>query len=171
MKTIILKLTLVLCLSFVTFKSNAYIEICFGSGDCFITDGSCDGWCPNAPAAPTCTQGIAFNPNIDHIAVIDGRTWVITDNRKFQVVSDNLAAFIKETKEKYKNANLSDQKVIAAIQKEYKTFLKTDDGIVSSKRLALIQKETKLKVKVQDSLLQEKESRRRVEVLKSNKNK
>jgi hypothetical protein len=156
MKNQILKLTLVLCLSFVTIKSNAYIEICFASGNCFITDGSCDGWCPNAPAAPTCTMGMAFNPNIDHIAVVDGRTWVITENRKFQVVSDNLAAFIKETKEKYKNANLNDQKVIATIQKEYKTFLKTDDGLVSPKRLALIQKETKLKVKSEDSQLQSK---------------
>ena len=121
----------------------------------FIGEGTCDGWCPTAPAMPTCLDlSIAFNTQTDYIQVQNGFTYVITKERKIKIISDVFLKFISSTKKKYLNANKGDRTVIQNIQAEYNAFLKTDDGKIGADRLALIVKATGLKIKLLETNVQ-----------------
>ena len=121
----------------------------------FIGEGTCDGWCPTAPAMPTCLDlSIAFNAQTDYIQVQNGFTYIITKERKIKIISDIFLKFISSTKKKYLNANKNDKAVVQNIQTEYNAFLKTDDGKIGAARLASMVKSTGLKIKVSEADLQ-----------------
>jgi hypothetical protein len=135
-------------------KSFSTILIHIGD-EWFIGEGTCDGWCPTAPAMPTCLDlSTAFNSQTDYIQVQNGFTYVITKERKIKIVSDTFLKFISSSKKKYVNANKSDKTVVQNIQAEYDAFLKTDDGKIGTNRLALMIKATGLKVKISEADLQ-----------------
>lgn len=118
----------------------------------FIGEGTCDGWCPTAPAMPTCLDlTTSFYTHADYIQVQNGFTYVITKDRKIKLISDKFLKFISSIKKKYMNANKGDRAVIQNIQTEYNSFLKTDDGKIGADRLALIVKATGLKIKVNEA--------------------
>jgi hypothetical protein len=135
-------------------KSFSTILIHIGD-EWFIGEGTCDGWCPDAPAMPTCLNlSTAFNAQTDYIQVQNGFTYVITKERKIKIISDIFLKFISSTKKKYINANKSDKTVVQNIQAEYNAFLKIDNGKIRADRLALIVKATGLKIKVNEADLQ-----------------
>jgi hypothetical protein len=142
-----------LILALAPMKASAgMIEICFDSGDCFVVEGSCDGWCPNAPFAPTCTTQAAFKPTLDYFVwnKLTTTALLVTPKETFKVGSDKLVQFIGKIKAKYGKAAAGDKKLQQRISAEYKAFRKTDDGIVSAARLARLAKETGLKIRQSD---------------------
>jgi len=128
----------------------AAITICMHPGDCYAGDGSCDGWCPDPPAYPTCAAALKLNPSRDFILAQKNHAWLVTVDKKIPLVSDKFSSFLSKIKSKYAKANTRDKKVQARIQAEFTSFLKTDDGTIGAKRLALISKETGLKVREGD---------------------
>jgi hypothetical protein len=128
------------------FSVNSFaITICFGAGNCYTAEGSCDGWCPDAPASPTCGS-ISYNPTSDHILVEERTASVVSGGKTTPIVSDKFALFATKIKTKYAKTNNSDKKIQEQILSEYQKFLKTDDRIVGKNRLDLIAKETGLKI-------------------------
>ena len=121
------------------------IIIDFGGGNKFPGEGTCDGWCPDPPATPTCTPALVrFDPSTHHIFAQDGHAWVVMD--KLPIMSDKLTSFASKMKVKYAKADKTDEKIQAKISAEFKAFLKTDDGVVGPRRLAKISNELGLTV-------------------------
>lgn len=135
-------------------RALAWKEICpdGNSANCKISEGNCDGHCPNAPLSPTCTdQGsLVLKLDKDYILHQGNKAWLITDKRKIALLSDKAAKFISMIQTKYAKSDKKDRKLQERISAEFATFWKTDDGIIGAERVALISKETRLKVRESD---------------------
>jgi hypothetical protein len=139
-------LVLFAILIFVSSKASATITICFADGSCFTGDGSCDGWCPSAPAYPTCAAAGIFNPTTDYISSVSGQAWIVHGGTNSAVASDNLMEFIRKMKKKYPAPN-QDPKIQAKISEEFAEFEKKHDNHkVSAKSLKALSKETGLRI-------------------------
>lgn len=110
-----------------------------------MVEGLCGDYWPD----PDCTEApVRFNSKTDFIFSENGKAYIMlggATGKKIALGSDKLAAFLLSMKAKYGKIKI-DAKQLAKIKEEYLTFLRNDDGMISTNRLALISKQSGLKV-------------------------
>ncbi len=152
---------LLLFLMLITTNVQAAVMICMGprNNNCYVGEGSCDGWCPDPPKDPNCTNAMVvknkpqpWNPETDYIVSTDGHASVVGPAQKVKIplVSDKFADFLSNIKVKYAKTRNSEEGVQAKVQAEFRAFLRTDDGVVGRRRLEVLAKETGLKVRASE---------------------
>jgi hypothetical protein len=133
-------------------QARADVRVCFASGDCFVIEGTCDGWCPDPPKFPKCTTVPQAYAPTDYLLAKNNSVWLVQGDKLTPMASDALATFILGMKRKYATADRKDPVVQQKIADEYAAFRRTDTSTAVSKaRLDRIARETRLKVMYKDS--------------------